>query len=364
MSYNKKLLILQPYFTKYRIPVFKSLSEKFNVCLCASVDYSFDVEENLDTSTFRFRKLKETHFFKNTLYWQSNLIKYFLKEKPDLLFLTANPRYLSMWAILILAKISNKKVFLHGQGLYSKNKISIFNKIIFYLFNMLSTNYICYTKISKESLNSLPIYNKSKVAENSIVNENPIEKQDTSNNGILFIGRLRKGSNLDLLINVVNELNENIINEKIKLHIIGGGNDLEYFKSKFSNTNINFYGAIYDNSKISEISKECIVGCYPGNAGLSVLHYMSLSLPVIVHSEIKKHMGPEVSYVIDKYNGFFFKQNNYESLQKTIKNIFIEKNEDIKPLQINAFHTYKNITTPSLSERFTKIIEDAIEEGL
>lgn len=353
---KKTILIIQPYITNYRLPIFKSFSKDYKTILCASVDNSFNVDLNIDDKDFKFIKTEEKRLLKGKLFWQNSLIKYCKREKPNNLFITANPRYLSTWLLLIFAKIANKKVFLHGQGLYSKENISKSNKIIYALFNKLCDKYICYTDTSKESLIGLPIYKKCEVAENSIVNNNEIAKQDISQNGVLFIGRLRDGSNIEMLIESMVNINKN---NNLSLHIIGDGDSLEKLKNQYNYNWITFYGPIYDNSQISEISKKCILGCYPGDAGLSVLHYMSLSLPVIVHSDMKKHMGPEASYVEEDIEGVYFKRNNQNSLEESLKNLILDKNKILK-VQKNAFMKYKKITKPSLSDRFLKIIRENI----
>jgi len=349
---KNSILIIQPYITNYRLPVFQAFSNEYKTTLYASIDKSFDVDINIDDNDFKFIEIKEKKLLKGKLFWQSGLIKYFYQKNPDYLFITANPRYLSTWILLIVAKVKNKKIFLHGQGLYNKNNISILNKITYILFAKLCHKYICYTETSKESLKDLSIYPKCDIAENSIINKNEIEKQDVSQNGILFIGRLREGSNIEILIESMIKINQNT---NLFLHIIGSGDSLEKLKKQYKYNWIKFYGAIYDNNKISEISKKCIIGCYPGDAGLSVLHYMSLSLPVIVHSSLNKHMGPEASYVEEDIEGIYFERNNQNSLEDTLKKLVFNKNK-ILEMQKTSFEKYKYLTNPPLSDRLLNII--------
>lgn len=353
-----KLFIVQPYITNYRLPVFKKMSEKnFNVIVCASKDHSFNIKNENNSEYFTFLELKDIILIKRKLFWQKNLLSNFFTSKPDIVFIAANPRYISSWMLMFIAKLMNKKIFLHGQGLYNKSEISFLNKITYGIYDLICNSYICYTESSKDSLKTLSIYNKSTVAENSIINTNDYYKQTISEKGILFIGRLRKGSNIQLLIDAVLNLQKE---KEMQLHIIGGGESLEELRRKYKHSSIKFYGPIYDNSAITEISKECIFGCYPGDAGLSVLHYMSLSLPVIIHSQMKKHMGPEPSYVIDKYNGLTFERDNYKSLEKSIRDLFTDKTL-LYNMQSNAYSTYKKITIPDLSERFSKIINENLK---
>ncbi|GAB6069238.1 hypothetical protein JCM30760_03350 [Thiomicrorhabdus hydrogeniphila] len=363
MTTRNKLTIVQPYLTKYRLPVFKVLAEKYDVCLIASEskDYGeLDLPDNIKTVI-----LKQKSVLSNALFWQIGLVSKILKEKPQLLFITANPRYLSTWLTIFIAKLCGVKVLLHGQGLYRKKTISFFNKVVYFLFNLLSDRYIAYTELSKDSLSSLPIYKKTRVADNSIVNQYPVHHKNTNANGILFVGRLRNGANIELLINAVINVNDDTSFNKqsIELYIVGGGTSLETYKSEYKEYPfIHFLGEIYDTKEVSNISLNCFASCYPGDAGLSVLHYQSLSLPPIIHSEMHSHMGPEPSYVVNNFNGIYFKRNSLKSLQEAISKL-VNNPTQLSNMQHNTFKTYTKLTNPSLPERFDAIIQEVLNEN-
>ncbi|WP_372739251.1 glycosyltransferase [Neptunomonas sp.] len=358
----RSLLIVQPYLTKYRIPVFSALSYDYKVGLLASVSNEFGLDIHDDSIDINV--VKEKMFFK-ILYWQPTLFIKVLNDNLDILFITANPRYLSTWFALIIAKFKGVKVLLHGQGLYRKDKISWGNKFTYYLYSKLCDQYVAYTQLSKDSLKSLPIYKKTSVAENSIVNEYPISHKEGNENGILFIGRLRHGSNIGILIQACIEINNELKESErgIQLHIVGGGEALQSLQAQFSEFNyVHFWGEIYESKVISEISKKCFVGCYPGDAGLSVLHYMSFSLPPIVHSTMSKHMGPEPSYVKDGFNGQYFERENFFSLKKAIQLMYEKDKHQLSIIQKNAFLDYKSIVNPPLSERIDSIISKVLDQ--
>jgi glycosyltransferase involved in cell wall biosynthesis len=199
---------------------------------------------------------------------------------------------------------------------------------------------------------------KFRIIHNSIFNSCSIrpEIKTFSNKDILFIGRLRKGCNIELLCDTIIELNSGQIN----CHIIGSGVLEEMYRNKYMEYKfIQFYGMIYEQKKIAEISENCVIGCYPGNAGLSIVHYMSLSLPCLVHDEISKHEGPEPSYVIDKYNGRLF---HYDD-EKHFKQIFVEilnNLSELKKYGMNAYQTYRNLTEPSFAQRIVNALENEI----
>src|SRR5680860_1857230 len=76
---------------------------------------------------------------------------------------------------------------------------------------------------------------------------------------------------------------------------------------------------VHDDSRIAKISRSCRTACYPGDAGLSVVHFFGLSLPPIVHDDITTQQGPEPSYVENDVNGFVYEKSGGESaLAKTL----------------------------------------------
>lgn len=353
---RKHILLVQPYLTNYRIPVFRNLAEKYDIQLLAS--RSQDYGENFDHAGLKCSMVSETRFF-NRLYWQPGLLSNILVHKPDALFVAANPRYISTMLALVLSKILGIKVFLHGQGLFKKNKITFFSRLIYLFYYYFSDRYVAYTELSKESLRGLHIYSKVEVADNSISNAYPVGVKNGDEVGILFVGRIRSGCFLSMLIEACININKRLGGKenKIILNVVGGGPELEVLVDTYSRYEyIKFWGEIYDDSKISEISKSCFVGCYPGDAGLSVLHLMSLSLPVIIHSDMSRHMGPEPSYVVDGINGVCFKRGDLASLEDSILNIRGDK-ALLGTMQRNAFLRYGELVNPPLHTRFAAIID-------
>jgi hypothetical protein len=110
---------------------------------------------------------------------------------------------------------------------------------------------------------------------------------------------------------------------------------------------------LYDQSKIAEISKKCFIGCYPGNTGLSVVHYMSLSLPCLIHDNLTKHQGPEPSYVVDKYNGRLFRYDDKDNFEQVLKEMF----DTSHIYGNNAYKTYIELTEPSYAQRMINALE-------
>ena len=356
MSHKKKLLIVQPYLTKYRLPVFNDLCDEYEVLIAASKNSSFGNITNDEINNLKFFELKEFKLFKNKIFWQKDLLKLILTTRPEYIFFSANPRYLSLWVCSLLSKLLGMKVIFHGQGLYNKLRPSLVNKITYYIYKYLCNVYICYTESCLNSLEHMAIHTKCVVAENSIINISPNPIAAPLNKGILFIGRLRDGVDLDLLLNSVIDLNKNS-NEVISLYVIGGGTLLDKYTKIYQEYSfIHFMGEIYDSVEITKLAKNCFAGCYPGNAGLSILHYMSLSLVPITHSVLHEHMGPEPSYIKDGQNGVLFEKDSINSLTTSITKIK-SNTKLLEKMQNNAFDTYKKLTNPSLGQRIIAVLK-------
>jgi glycosyltransferase involved in cell wall biosynthesis len=356
-----KLLIIQPLLSQYRIDVYNELGRVYEVYVLSS---DIDASSGCGSAEIENTHIKQhivepvCDFFRGKLIYQSHLIKHIKKLKPDKIFTYANLRCISYWILLFYCWFHKIPVYSHTQGPYNKSK-SFAYKVIYFLMSKLSTKTLLYTPYSLQKIEELGLSKEQFcVIHNSIVNKYPVlpETKEYSNKGILFIGRLRKGCNLELLCDTIIKFkNENPL---IEGHIIGSGELDKFYIEKYKTCEyITFYGMVYDQNKIAEISKKCIIGCYPGNAGLSIVHYMSLSLPCLVHDNIAEHQGPEPSYLKDKYNGRLFRCEDKENFERVIKEMMVNTNI-LRAYGNNAYKTYIEITKPSYAQRMINVLEE------
>jgi glycosyltransferase involved in cell wall biosynthesis len=126
---------------------------------------------------------------------------------------------------------------------------------------------------------------------------------------------------------------------------------------------VTWHGAVSD-MELSNISRQCLFGCYPGSAGLSVVHMMSLSLPVITHNDLSCHEGPEPSYIRDGVNGLLYDHNDSEqSLQQLLRTIAGHPDK-IAIMQSASFEEYRLLTIPSYAERLWSLFSaDTLPAG-
>lgn len=357
------LLILQPILTVYRLPVFSELATCRNVVVVSSSSdpkNGYGYANIADTSIKKHYIVKQADIFGGRLNYQVGLLNILRAVRPDKILLSANPRSISVWTVLIYARLFKIECYAHGQGIYRKGKsVKIWTKLVYKVLVYLSTKYICYTESVRKSL--LPYTNgeKLEVASNSINVEPSIFPSEIRSNirGVLFLGRLRCGSNVMLLIEAMDKLRTFSGFNDLELHLVGGGPIESALKLKFKDKSwIHWHGEIYLQSIIRSIASRCSVGCYPGNAGLSVVHFMALSLVPIVHSQMDKHMGPEPSYVVDHINGRLFDPADAErSLFDVLFDVF-SNTKTMRDMQSAALATYIELTNPSLASRLESII--------
>lgn len=353
----KKLFYIQPYLVNYRKELVDSLKIENELTVLSDIPDSKSGFSPVIEEGFDFVHCKLKYFLGGRLYFQKGVLRTIFNRSPDAILAAASVRDISFWLALIFCWLCKVPMYAHGQGLYNKASPGVMNKCMYFVLIFFSRKYFCYTQSVKNSLVDIGINPKHLVViENSISFDSDGEEvlKTGVENGILFIGRLRQGSNLELLIESMIKLNS--INIEYELHIIGTGEEESYYRNKYSHKWIHWYGKIYDQSKIVEISKLCRLGCYPGDAGLSVVHYFSLRLPALVHDDMYSHMGPEPSYIESGLNGFTFSKSETD-IGSVIKSVFNLSREDYFNVSDGAFKKYRKLNSPSFGKRMIAAIK-------
>ena len=359
-----KIFYIQPILTSYRKKLIDKLHNTFDLTiLCGDADnnsgFNSDHPTYIKTINAPVTKIAGGH-----LLMQSNVLRSIRTNKPDLVLACANIRDITYWGSLLLCRIMGIKVFSHGQGLYSKQHVSPLLALLYRTAIFLSYKYICYTPISRDSLISIGCpQDKLEVADNTIkfsVDAGDFLKRGDEQ-GILFVGRLRDQCGLEDLVKAVSILRKT--NASAILHVVGSGELESEYRKSHNQSWVVFHGAIYDDSKILEISRECRVGCYPGNAGLSVVHYFSLRLPPIVHDDIYSHMGPEPSYIKNGINGITFKNIlKPQTISEALINTWNMPLEQYLHLSNTSFSEYERLNNPSMETKILQILNLLPEE--
>ena len=194
---------------------------------------------------------------------------------------------------------------------------------------------------------------------NSVLNRFPVPPEEKTGieRGILFVGRLRRGSGISLLLRVMRRLKEEG-DLPFTLHVVGDGEEAGELRREAADCSwVTWHGAASD-AELSNISRQCLFGCYPGSAGLSVVHMMSLSLPVIIHNDLSCHEGPEPSYIRDGVHGLLYDHDNAEqSLYHLLQRVAAVPDQ-IGKMQRPSFEEYQCLTNPSYAQRLWSLFSD------
>ena len=114
--------------------------------------------------------------------------------------------------------------------------------------------------------------------------------------------------------------------------IIGDGPLRSYYDNQVKRLGledvVNFHGAIYDESKLAKLFNSATFLVHPGAIGLSALHSLSYSVPIVTHDNPYEHM-PEFSVLSHLKNSFLYSSET--NLSKVLRDIFsIDNDEYIK----------------------------------
>ncbi|HTH59793.1 MAG TPA: glycosyltransferase [Paraburkholderia sp.] len=355
---------VQPLIARYRMEVVESLNRQFNVKVFAR-------SEGIEASGFS-REMPHCEEFIETrigrlwspgIHMQSHVLRRLVVDRPDAVLIFADVRYLSLWLALVAGRVMGVPVLIHGQGLYRHKPAGLLRAACYRLAVALAKRYVCYTEASRASLerigcpgSKLVVANNSMTVSHTVA---PTEKTGAED-GVLFIGRLREGSHLEGLIEAVGQLRAE--GHNITLHVIGGGELGDALRREYGVRDyVVWYGATFDDQEIAAISRRCRVGCYPGAAGLSIVHMFALSLPPVVHDRLPLHMGPEPAYVEHGRTGYVFaRDGGTGALAATLREVWAIPPGTMRATAAAAYATYRELNSPTLGSRLAEIVDAAV----
>lgn len=333
--------------THYRAPIFKLMDKELGC------DFFFGDTLNNKIKTIDYNILqgfkKEVRNKNLRFYgykWQKGVWQLIFKRYTHYI-ITGDPSVLSSWVLLILAKLTGKKVFAWTHGLKKpvENKGDYIKKTFYRLCHKILL-YGDYSKniMLKEGFKSdklIPIYNsldyqKQLSIRKNISNSNQYQGYFGNQSPVLiYIGRIQKSKKLDLLVEAVKALKND--NTNCNLVIIGedvDGNDIPKLVKDYNlEKNVWFYGPCYDEEKIGQLLYDSDVCITPGLIGLTAIHSLTYGTPVITNDSFSSH-GPEFEAITTGVTGDFFKTDNVENLcSKIIKWINLDNEERLQVRQ-------------------------------
>ncbi|HDH0371309.1 TPA: glycosyltransferase family 4 protein [Klebsiella variicola subsp. variicola] len=287
-------------------------------------------EESTKTSRFvlsleNSKVIKNSFLFKRKLAYQH--LPWNTVLKADILICELNPRILSVWLVLFLRKILNKKTIFWGHVWARKGRNSKTEKIR-NLMRKLSSSLLLYTNNQKKEL--LDFYGESCKESNAIfIAPNSLYyRKDMTNvlsaqsTGVIYVGRLVASKKVDVLIKAIPLVCK--VEPSIVFHIVGNGeqsNELQKLSRELGvAANVKFYGHIADHSNLKDIYSTSFVSISPGYVGLSITQSLSFGVPMLI-SKHENH-SPELEALQEGLNGGFFETDNPQSLANEILKYF------------------------------------------
>lgn len=369
---QKKICFIFNYAPHYREAIYQKIHENLNCDI-----YLGDIHKNtikpiansqfLENSTF----LKTIKIYKN-LNWIKKSVPLVFRREYKIFIITGEPFCLSSWFILLFNQILGKKTFLWSHGWYgNENGLKFLIKKIYFklssgslLYGHRAKNIMIKNGFDKNSIhviyNSLN-YNFQKKIRESLKPSNIYH--DLFNNRyptVIFTGRLTEVKKLDILLKA-----QRLLKDKgfiFNIMIIGDGEEREYLESLVSDfdtgSNVNFFGACYQEVALGEYYYNASICVSPGNLGLTGIHSMSYGCPVITHNNFCNQM-PEFEIIREGITGDFFVEDDYESLAYKLKDWLFNKELDFD-IKEECFKIIDEKYNPNFQISLLKALENNI----
>lgn len=172
---------------------------------------------------------------------------------------------------------------------------------------------------------------------------------------ILFVGKLIKNKNLDILIKALANLNKDLWT----LNVVGKGKKKkEYIKlaKKLKlDKNINFIGT-YPREKVFELMREADIFCMPSvNETLGLVYLEAMSQGCITIGT--KDEGID-GIIVNEKNGFLV-EPNIASVYSTILKVLNMNNDQMQKISDSAVQTAKYYNDVDMSTRYLNIIKNS-----
>ncbi|MDD4728554.1 MAG: glycosyltransferase [Dysgonamonadaceae bacterium] len=318
------------YAPHYRNLIYSKIDKELKYDLCFGDKVPVNIRR-IDVATYtNYQKDLKNIFFKN-LYWQRGAIRNVFKSYKNFI-MTGDLSGVSTWIVMILARLSGKKVYLWSHGWYERDgKVkSLFRKLFF----SLSHKVLLYGDYAKQIMmkhgfkdedliviyNSLDYDTQKKVRDKLTYTDVFIDKFGNNYPTLCYVGRIQQWKRLDLLIDAMVQLK----NENFPLNLVIIGKDDEhsglegYINENSLSDNVWLYGPSYNEEEIGELIFNSDICVSPGNVGLTAIHSLMYGTPVITHSDFG-YQNPEVEAITNNVTGSFFERNDSKDLALKIR---------------------------------------------
>lgn len=251
----------------------------------------------------------------NKLTWQ--FLPFFkLLVDFDVLVFTGNPRVVSSVALSVIARLFRKKIIVWGH-VRTAGSDGWSRRLRLYWWFMFPTA-LTYTEQEILELENCGYRGRVISINNGVdyhlITENfsaigltidPLKRLEACR--ILTCCRLIDKNKIGELIDAVGDVVPEF--DGLRCDIIGDGPLRSLFAEKVKQLGLEniifFHGAIYDESQLAPLFNSATFLVHPGAIGLSALHSLCYSVPIVTHDNPREHM-PEFSVLRDSENSVLY----------------------------------------------------------
>jgi len=270
---------------------------------------------SLNHATWRTTKNRRFSVGQHRFYWQKDFRTWIKKFRPDVLLVESNPRILSNYSGIRLARYMDILVIGWGIGVMGNSEdTGLYGRAMRNYFLQFDGMIAYGSKGARDFINLGVGGERVFIAPNAVFNEaadklfrNPKEARELVRDFkerralghcpiILFLGRMIEEKNIDLLLDSMTK-----VNQQCQLLLVGDGpikKRLEE-RAKVLQINANFTGYL-EGLELALAINACDVCVLPGSGGLAVQEVMGMGRPVISG----KADGTQYDLIQDGVTGF------------------------------------------------------------
>jgi glycosyltransferase involved in cell wall biosynthesis len=356
-----RVVLTQPTLTKYRVPVFKELASRPGIDLLVV----HGEETNMPTAKpdgFRTRlvPLRERIAGSEIFRWHDAQIDFCSPDHADAVVLSWSSRYLSLLPGLARARWNGVGSVLWGHG-YSKAETrlrdwsratlsGLADALLFYNHGAaqlyIDSQYAPAESVfvALNTIDQAPIRAAiaSWTADPARLREFKARERLDTGPIILFVSRLNPWNRTEMLVRAAGPLRERF--PGVQVVIVGDGPDLERLRRAARDAGVEnavrFTGAVYGEEQLAPWFLSASVFAYPANIGLSLIHAMCYSLPIVT-SRLQRAQNPEIEAFRDGYNGLGYDDGSQASLEQCLTRVLAD-DALRQDLALNAGRTVLN----------------------
>ncbi len=350
-----EVLLLQGVLGDYRVEFVRQLRCVLDLDVVCGDKY-FDPTLATDFRNFPFAiRCRNIYLVRRRLMIQVGSTRKAVRS--TVLVAEGNPRILSTWLIVVLRRILRKPTILWAHAWSRRGAESWTNHLRVSLFK-LSNAMIVYTPQQKAELDDRlngrkPVF----VAANSLyTSDQMVASHGATRHTFVYSGRMVEAKRPGLLVEAFMSAKD--LPQIAELVMIGDGPELAPLRAlTHSERRVRWLGQVTDPSHLAELYGSAVAAVSPGYAGLSVTQSVGFGVPIVVADD-EPH-APEIALVVDGFNGRFFEARNLDQLQKTLLDVWAERQDWCRRADAIAENAKEHYSVEAMAAGFLSAVEFA-----